>query len=340
MTYLNQPIKAGSFSLGNRIVLPPMATGRCSPDGTIEESLIDYYKKETESVGLVILEHCYINPAGRAHKGQVSIADDSNRKGFESVAGIIHSRGAKALVQLSHAGSATSEEITGSVVTGPSPVLNPVPHAVLNVKPREMTPDEIRKVIQEFTEAAERAVAYGFDGVEIHCAHGYLLNQFYSPLTNHRTDQYGGEKLEDRIRITLEIVENVRELIGARPLISIRLGGYDYMDGGTTLEDSARAGKMIEEAGADLLDISGGLCGPNNPKKDKTEGYFKEISKAVKEYVNIPVMLTGGITKWQTAELLLQEKYADLIGVGRTMLKDPFWAQKALKDLKYDLKYI
>lgn len=334
MAHLNQPIKTGAISLSNRIVLPPMATGRCSTDGTIEESLFDYYKKESESVGLVILEHCYINPTGRAHKGQVSIADDSNRKGFQRTAEIIHSRGAKALVQLSHAGSATSEQITGSEVLGPSPVSNPVPHAVSRLEPRGMTIDEIRELKTDFIKAAKRAVEYGFDGVEIHCAHGYLLNQFYSPLTNHRTDKYGGKRLEDRIRLTVEIIESLRDIRGAGAMIAVRLGGYDYMEGGTTLEDSARAGIMLEEAGADLLDISGGLCGPNNPKNEKTEGYFKEISKAVKENVKIPVMLTGGIKKWQTAESLLQERYADLIGVGRTMLKDPLWAQKALKALE------
>ena len=168
--------------------------------------------------------------------------------------------------------------------------------------------------------------------MEIHAAHRYLLNQFYSPLTNHRTDRYNGSTLEGRMQLLLEVVEAVRHAVGADFPVAVRLGACDYMEGGSTLQDAVAAAKLLEDAGVDLLDISGGMCSYRNPL-ESGQGYFGEITQAVKQEVTIPVLLTGGITEPQAAEALLEEQKTDLVGIGRALLKDSDWAKHAFEQL-------
>jgi 2,4-dienoyl-CoA reductase-like NADH-dependent reductase (Old Yellow Enzyme family) len=172
----------------------------------------------------------------------------------------------------------------------------------------------------------------GFDGVEIHGAHGYLLNQFFSPLTNKRTDEYGGVVF-GRIRLHLEVIAAVREAVGEEFPLLLRLGASDYMAGGTRIADSTIAAVEFERVGVDILDVTGGLTGYIRPGHDEP-GYFAELSEAIKGVVSIPVMLTGGVTEPQHAEKLLAEGKADLIGVGRAILRDSEWAQRAIRSLE------
>ncbi len=222
---------------------------------------------------------------------------------------------------LTHAGSAAEEKITGSLSVAPSAVENPRSKTGI---PDVLTGDEIKGIVTVFAEAARRVKEAGFDGVEIHSAHSYLLNQFYSPL-NKRDDEYGGNVL-NRIRIHLEIRENVGEDF----TLILRLGAADYIEGGTTVEDSITAAREFEKAGVDILDISGGVCGSSIPGAAPTQGYFSPLSEAVKKNVSIPVILTGGITEAESAEQLLAENKADLIGVGRAILQDSDWAGRAV----------
>ena len=191
-----------------------------------------------------------------------------------------------------------------------------------------MTLDDITHVRESFIKAALRTEKAGFDGVEIHCAHGYLLNQFYSPYTNKRTDDYGGSLL-NRSRLTNEIIRGMREALGEDYIIAVRFGAYDYLDGGSRLEDIGEAVMSFENSGVDLLDISGGLCRFKNPLS-KEPGWFKELSKIARDASNCPVILTGGVKKIADAEALLEGGYADLIGIGRAMLMDAKWSRKAL----------
>ena len=163
-------------------------------------------------------------------------------------------------------------------------------------------------------------------------AHGYLLNQFLSPLTNKRTDEYGGDIL-GRIKIHLAIIKAVREAAGNEFPILLRLGVSDYMKLGTTIEDSKIAAVEFEKVGVDIIDVSGGFCGYIAPGITG-QGYFSELSEALKKVLSIPVILTGGITEANAAEKLLSEGKADLIGVGRAIYKDSIWAQKAIKSFK------
>jgi NADPH2 dehydrogenase len=330
MSYLLKPLQAGSLALANRLVMPPMATAKAGADGSVSQAVLEYYAEKTEGgyLPLVIIEHSFIHLAGKASERQLSIADDNAIPGYKKLADVIHRNGAKGIVQINHAGSAADQEITGTTPVGPSAIANPRKGTI----PNELTIQEIGDIVIEFQKAARRAKEAGFDGVEIHSAHGYLLNQFFSPLTNQRKDEYGGTVLK-RIRIHLEAIAAVREVVGEDFPILLRLGASDFTAGGSTIEDSIAAVQEFEKAGVDILDISGGFCGFTVPGRENEQGYFSPLTAAIKKVVTIPVILTGGITQAQAAEELLTEGKADLIGVGRAVLKDSHWAQQAVNSL-------
>ncbi len=329
MALLTSPFVMNKLELHNRIVLPPLATEKSAEGGKVSKSLLEYYDAITadRAIGLVIVEHCYVHLSGKASASQLSVDSNASLSELTTLANTIQHNGSKAVMQISHAGSATSEEVTGSVVIGPSAVANPRK----GIMPREMTLEEIEEIIQSFIASAKLVKEAGFDGVEIHSAHGYFLNQFYSPLTNLREDAYGGS-LENRVRIHLEIIKGIRKVVGNNFPILLRLGASDYSEGGTTLEDSLKVVPLFEEAGVDIIDISGGFCGyaGNDPSE---EGYFSELSGPIMQVTKCPVILTGGILSAEKAEMILVEKKASLIGVGRAMLKDHHWANKAIKFL-------
>lgn len=330
MNILNSSIMVRNLELRNRLVMPPMATAKAGNDGKVTEQLCQYYDEKSRGgyIGLIITEHSFISPEGKAGKGQISMASDSDIAGLSKVTEIIHRNGTKVMAQINHAGGAASERITGLTPVSPSAVKSPrMP--VTEPAPRELTLPEIGKVISDFAQAAQRAEKAGFDGVEIHSAHGYLLNQFFSPLTNRRRDEYSGASLGGRIRLHLEIIRAIRSAVGNDYPVALRLGACDYMDGGTTIDDSIFAAKEFEDAGVDLLDISGGFCGYIHPSV-KEQGYFSEITEELKKHIKIPVILTGGIVDAAAAETLLAEHKADLIGVGRAILKDSEWAKRAI----------
>jgi NADPH2 dehydrogenase len=330
VSYLLEPLSHGRLSLKNRLVMPPMATAKAAADGSMTDGLLAYYDEKSRggALGLVITEHCYIAQQGKNRVGQPSIADDGTIEGWRELTTIFHRNGSKAAMQINHSGGACSTAATGLEVVAPSNVPSPTGPGEV---PRALTHDEIDVVVGQFAAAARRVKEAGFDAVEIHAAHGYLLNQFFSPLTNKRADEYGGD-LSGRIRMHLAVIAAVREAVGEEFPILLRLGARDYLEGGTRIEDSAVAAAEFERAGVDILDITGGLSGYIRPGHDEP-GYFTELSEAVKAVVSIPVMLTGGVTEPEHAERLLAEGKADLIGVGRAILKDSAWAQRAVRAL-------
>lgn len=328
---LKEPIKIKNLEIANRLVLPPMHTGKC-PDGKVSPELCEYYVRRAANgaVGLIITEFSYVSRQGRATPVQLSLADDSDIEGHKTLVDAIHAAGSKVFSQINHAGAAAQTEVTGREVVAPSAVLSPRAKegAVL---PRPLTVEEIEQIEEDYTAAAIRSKAAGYDGVEIHGAHGYLYNQFFSPLMNRRHDEYGCDTVENRARIFIETIKKIRTAVGAHYPIAVRLGGCDYMDGGSSIADCAAAACLMVEAGCDYMDISGGMCGTMNPH-DKAPGYFWESSKAVKEVVDVPVLLTGGVTEAEQAEALLAEGKADMIGVGRALFKDADWAKKAMQE--------
>jgi NADPH2 dehydrogenase len=329
LAYLLQPLQAGALKLANRLVMPPMATAKAGPAGEVSPALLDYYAEKAAGgyFGLIIVEHSYILSMGKARENQLSIASDRAVGPLRQLAETIRNNGSKAVVQLNHAGSAAPAETIGSTPVGPSAVPNPRHGGI----PRELNRREIEDIAVAFQNAARRAKEAGFDGVEIHSAHGYLLNQFFSPLANRRIDQYGGSVL-NRIRIHLEVIEAVRDAVGRDYPILLRLGASDYAEGGTTIADSVIAAREFARAGVEILDISGGFCGYTVPGLEG-QGYFAPLTEAIKKEVSIPVLLTGGVTEAQAAERLLAEGKADLIGVGRAVLNDSTWARRAVESL-------
>lgn len=328
MQYLNRPMTVKGFKLRNRLVMPPMATGGCDENGAVTQKLVDYYDEKTHGgyIGLVIAEHAFVSQEGMANKKQMSISRDSDVPGLKTLSDAIHKNDSVAVAQISHAGAASRKQDNGLDSVAPSKA--PLPKGP---EPNlELTVENIRVLVQKFADAARRAVAAGFDGVEIHSAHGYLLNQFYSPLTNKRTDEYGGDVM-GRIKIHLEIIKAVREAIGKEKLLLIRLGGLDYgMEGGSTLEDAVTAAKAFEAAGVDILDISGGMSGTMVKGRESQQGFFTQETAVIRQNVGIPVIVTGGVKDAQAAEEILASGEADLVGVGRALLKDSDWAEKAM----------
>lgn len=315
---LDTTIRFGTLTLKNRLVMPPMHTGK-SDAGRVTPQLAAYYHDRAahSAPGLIIMEHSAVTEGGHASESQLLISDDTMIAGHRQLTEAIHASGSRVIAQLNHAGSNGYRDCVSA-----SDVPNPRGEGRV---PRPLTADELHDIEDAFAAAAVRAMEAGYDGVEIHCAHGYLLNQFYSPLTNRRTDAYGGS-LENRLRATLETYAKVRAAVGAETPVAVRLGGADYMPDGSTVADAAAAAKLLAEAGVDLIDLSGGMCG--FVLKDRAQaGYFSDLSEAVRAAVDVPVLLTGGVHTVSEAEALLAAGKADLIGVGRALLRDDRWRE-------------
>ena len=257
---LHETLNVGSLVLKNRLVLPPMATEK-SAKGQVTDGLVAYYGDMARSgPGLIIQEHSFVSPEGRASANQVSLAADADIPGLQRLTAAVHAQGVPILAQISHAGSAAHRAITGQEVISASAVSNPSRAASVQGQPefpREMTQGDIQRIVQAFVDAAVWAQQAGYDGVEIHSAHGYLLDQFYSPVTNKRTDDYTGQTLAGRTRLHVEIIQAIRRQVGSDFVLSLRLGGSDYMDGGAVVGDVSEAAKIFETAGIDMLSLSG-----------------------------------------------------------------------------------
>jgi NADPH2 dehydrogenase len=318
---ITEPLIGKRIRLEHRLVFPPMAT-RSSDNGIPRTETIDHYREIAENrlLGLMITEHSYIDMQGKADPHQASFASDDVIAAQSAMTSAIHRANPtlKLFAQLNHAGAYTSTDVTGMPLVSASPVQ-------LKEEPcRALTVDEIRYLEYKFMNAAVRVKKSGYDGVEIHCAHGYLLNQFYSPLVNHRTDQYGPQTLENRLRFLIETIRLVRSAVGPDYPVAVRLGGADYLPGGSTLEDACGAARILAQEDIDLIDLSGGMCRYTR-EGVQSPGYFSDMSAAVKKCVSLPVLVTGGIHTPEQAEALILDGKADLVGVGRALFKDPKW---------------
>ena len=324
---LHETLNVGSLVLKNRLVLPPMATEK-SAKGQVTDGLVAYYGDMARSgPGLIIQEHSFVSPEGRASANQVSLAADADIPGLQRLTAAVHAQGVPILAQISHAGSAAGagshqcqccfQSVAGRFGPGPAGISpgNDAGH--------------IQRIVQAFVDAAVWAQQAGYDGVEIHSAHGYLLDQFYSPVTNKRTDDYTGQTLAGRTRLHVEIIQAIRRQVGSDFVLSLRLGGSDYMGGGAVVGDVSEAAKIFETAGIDMLSLSGGMSVFFRPGHTEA-GYFAELSAAAKKGTTLPVLLTGGIADGAEAEAFLEKGQADLIGIGRAALRDHQIYQKIL----------
>jgi len=335
MKHLFSELDVAGVRLANRIVLPPMATEQADAEGHPSPATAGYYGSlAATGVALVVVEHSYIAPEGRASPRQISLASDAHISGHTAIATAIHAAGALCAAQINHAGSNRRAEIPGRCL-GPSAVENPVSHLV----PEEMSNSDIAAAIRAFGAAAGRVQGAGYDFVEVHCAHGYLLGQFLSPLTNHRTDAYGGTPAGRR-RLLLEVVEEVKASVHGDLPLMVRLGVADnppvlqLYEGGLTIAEGVEAARALDDAGVAILDLSAGICGSRPTRVTgeayfRSEAYFRPFAEAVSAAVRCHVVCTGGITQPQTAEEIIQSGAADLVGVARAIAADHDWVRKA-----------
>lgn len=322
MNHLFSPLQLGKVKLENRIVMPPMARELSTKDGKPTDELINHYRKVAQGIGLLIVEHAYVSHTGKLSKKQLGIHKDSLIEKLKLLTEAVHAHNVPVSIQLNHAGGVTYRQLIGEPPIAPSsPYFN-------ESSPEEIPLDEIEAVQEKFADAAERAIKAGFDGVEIHGAHGFLLHQFVSPLTNYRADRYGRETLENRMRFPLEVVEKVKKRIDDA-LLLYRLGAKDYKANGLQIEESQTLAEKLEEKGVDMLDVTRGLSGVQLSEVEGKQGKYIPLAEKIKQAVDIPVIGEGELRDPQFADTVIRENRVDLVGVGKAMLENPRWAIEA-----------
>ncbi len=333
MPTLLSPLSFAGLTLRNRIVMPPMFSGFAAPDGEVTDRIVDYHRSRAAAgTALIVVEHTFVHPFGRVSATQMGVHDDGMIPGLTRLSSAIKREGAVACLQLAHAGASTTASLIGRPPVSASSIRHPFEKDVDQAK--AATPAEIREIIQAFAAAAARARQAGFDAVEIHSAHGYLLSQFLSPLTNRRDDEYGATE-EGRCRLHLDILASIRARVGRAFPVFIRLGMHDEVKAGLELGASTRAAIRLADAGIDLIDVSGGLQGSRAPVVvARGPGWFVPYAQALKQVVKVPILVTGGFTEAEHADRVVREARADLIGVGRAMLNDPGWTRTAIERLQ------
>jgi len=308
-------------SLKNRIVVPAMASGTATTDGFVTEKTIAHYERLVKSgAGLIIGEYTYISPEGRSEENQLGAHSADHVPGLKSLAAMLKQKGALAGLQLTHAGGKSSTDLTGGKLWAPSSIPTPVKGKILET-PLEMSVLKISELKNLFLEAAHRAFQAGFDLIELHSAHGYGLNQWLSPLTNQRTDEYGGS-LEGRTRLLLEIVQEINLQL-PQLLISVRIPGQDFIPGGWSIDDSILLTKKLKSVGTSIVNVSSGIGGWQRPEPRQGEGYLVPEAKAIQKEVDIPIIAVGGIKTADYIDNGLTQKWFSLAAVGRAILEDP-----------------
>jgi 2,4-dienoyl-CoA reductase-like NADH-dependent reductase (Old Yellow Enzyme family)/thioredoxin reductase len=327
--HLFTPIRINTLEVKNRIFMPPMCTAYATIRGEVTDRLIAYYAERAKGgVGLINVEFTSVSPAGKVFEHMTGIYDDEMIPGYEKLVDAVHEGGARIAIQISHAGRRTHSTVTGEIPVAPSPIPR------LNGEvPRELTIDEIRDLIEAFGSAAVRAKKAGFDAVMIHMAHGYLINEFFSPLSNKRQDQYGGD-LEGRSRLAIEVFRKVRENVGGDFPVTCRLCGDEFVPGGFDLNQSKYVAKNLEESGIDAIDVSAGTHETGyimSAPSTMPPGFLTHLSQGIKEVVQVPVGIVGRINDPVLAEKILAEGKADFVSMGRALIADPELPIKAFE---------
>lgn len=324
-----KPGKIGRLELKNRLILPAMGSNLHDKEGAVTDELIDYHRTiAAGGVGMVTVEIAKVHPTTGGGVG-VSLYDDSYIPGFKRLTEAVHKAGAAACIQLWHAGRQTNSAVTGRPIVSASEI----PCPVCREKPKALSVEEIHELTQAYAEAARRAKEAGFDCIELHGAHGYLLAQFMSPYSNHRTDEYGGT-LEKRARFPLEVIEAVRNKVGPDFPIIYRLSGIENVTGGITIEDTKKIAPMLVSKGVDAIHVSIGVYESLQytvPPMDLDRGFNVWAATAVKEVVDVPVITVDRINTPELAEEIIASGKADFVAMGRPLLADPQLPNKAMQ---------
>ncbi len=336
LQHLLSPIKIRSLEIPNRLVMPPMGTSLGNVDSTVSDANLAYIKRRAQSgVGLIITEITCIHPSGLASPRSLGVWDDLFIPGLTKMADAIHAQGAKAALQLHHCGRENYSFLKKKTAIGPSAI----PSFVFGFlgAPREMTPDEVQMIITAFGAGAKRAKAAGFDMVELHGAHGYLLMQFLSAHSNQRTDQYGGD-FKGRSRFMVECIAEVRKQVGPDFPVGIRVSGEECVKDGYTINDMLTIVPDLVKAGADVINVSFGTHGspevnidaPNASAPVEYDPGFKAfLARKVKEVATVPVISVGRYTDPFFMDEVIARGDADMVAVARQHLADPDFLKNA-----------
>jgi len=325
---LFEPLTIKDITFKNRIVMAPMCMYQSEQeDGQVTDwHRVHYPTRAVGQVGLIIVEATAVQPQGRISTRDLGIWDDSHIDGLAEIVRLMKQNGAKTGIQLAHAGRKADLDVP---IQAPSAI-------AFNEKyqtPQAMTADEIEETILAFKEGARRSKKANFDVIEIHAAHGYLINQFLSPLTNKRTDEYGGSA-ENRYRLLRQVIDAVNEVWDG-PLF-VRISATDYTEGGMTPEQYVEMAQWMKEQGVDLIDVSSGAVVP--ARIPVYPGYQVPFAETIKTGASIATGAVGLITSPLHAEEILQNGRSDLIFLARELLRDPYWTYTAAKELNADIE--
>jgi 2,4-dienoyl-CoA reductase-like NADH-dependent reductase (Old Yellow Enzyme family) len=324
------PVRIGTVSIPNRFARSATHDFMAEDDGSVTDRQVALFRRLAEGeVGLIITGHAYVNPAGKAGPRQIAIDDDRQVEGLSRIPREVHQLSSRVFLQISHAGRQTKEKICKCTPLAPSAVYEPV----YKVMPRTMTSDEVQDTIGDFIRAGHRARLAGFDGVQLHVAHGYLLSSFISPYTNRREDKWGGN-IESRTRIVTEIVRGIKQTEGPIFPVIVKLNSSDFISGGLDLEESLQVARVLEASGVDGIEASGGMSeagkGSMWPglRTEDEEGYFVAGAARLKAALRVPIFGLGGLRTLKVMEKLVREGKADMISLSRPLIRDPDFVRR------------
>ncbi len=324
MSLLFTPGKFSALVLANRLVRSATAERMADDAGRPRPELARLYCDLARGgVGLIITGHMYVHPLGKCHPEMTGIYDDALIPGLANLVEAVHREGGKIAVQINHGGMQCSRETVAGTM---APSATDAPF--LPQPAREMTPDEIESAIDAYAQAARRAQIAGFDAVQLHGAHGYLINQFLSPFVNRRTDAWGGD-LENRMRFLRAVCAAVRTQVGPDYPLFIKFGMVDGIEGGLTLDESVRVVAAMAEMGLDAVELSGGITGGAiqnsraGVRKAEDEAYFRHFAQAARPVTSLPLMLVGGFRSRQVMDDVLDSGDADFISMCRPLISEP-----------------
>jgi 2,4-dienoyl-CoA reductase-like NADH-dependent reductase (Old Yellow Enzyme family) len=326
MSALFESIVMNGMSLANRFVRSATWEGMATTEGACTSRLTEMMVNLAEGgVGLIITGHSYVSREGQAGPWQLGIHEDATLPGLTKMADAVHRCGGKIAIQLAHAGARGATGLSGLEALGASVV-----HADGKAVCREMSKEDIDRIVRAFGDAAARGKRSGFDAVEIHAAHGYLLSQFLSPVSNKRKDEYGGA-LANRGRIVLDVLRSVRQTVGPDYPVLIKLNSEDFIDGGFSVEDMLEMSALLESAGIDAIELSGGTVGGTSKYMTSRFGtitreneiYYRDAARRFKQRIHVPLILVGGIRSLDVAESLVAEGTADYVALCRPLICEP-----------------
>jgi 2,4-dienoyl-CoA reductase-like NADH-dependent reductase (Old Yellow Enzyme family) len=326
MNGLFDSVAINGLSVKNRLVRSATYEAMAEDDGTVNDRLFEVYRKLSDGgIGIIITSGMYVSKEGKGLVGQIGIHNDDMIPGLRKIASIIHDRGSAAIAQICYAGVQSNHNVTENT-------FNPsgVPDPATGHSGKIMSSEDIKTLQADFVSAAHRAKKAGFDGVQLHIGHGYLLSQFLSPYMNRRADSYGGS-VENRIRIATEISECIKKDISGFQVF-VKINAVDEFEGGTVLEEGIEACKYLEKAGVDVIEVSGGIvaAGKYNRAAIRTgiispenEAYFSKEAAAISEAVSIPVISVGGYRSPDVMEKILNQSKIQMISMSRPFLAEP-----------------